>query len=98
MIVPWATDTSTNSAQRAGAVQPHTPASIMGGVRPRALIRITVAAAFLLYGQDDLDPYSIGVALMQPVGCPVFITDVVPGSPAARAGLKPGDRVRSIDH
>src|SRR5947209_4924884 len=71
---------------------------IINDVRSATLISLAVAASAILSAQDDLDPYSIGVALMQPVGCPVFITDVVPGSPAARAGLKAGDRVRAIDH
>jgi S1-C subfamily serine protease len=34
---------------------------------------------------------------MQPSGCGVYITDVMKGSPAERAGLKPGDRIRAID-
>lgn len=67
-------------------------------MRPASVIRLAIAAAALVCAQDDFDPYSIGVALMQPVGCPVFISEVMPGSPAARAGLKPGDRIRSIDH
>jgi len=47
--------------------------------------------------QALLRPYSIGVELMQPPGCPVFITAVLPHSPAERAGLKPGDRVLRVD-
>lgn len=47
--------------------------------------------------QTALAPYSIGVELMQPAGCPVFITAVLPQSPAERAGLRPGDRVLRVD-
>jgi len=34
---------------------------------------------------------------MRPPGCPVFITSVLPQSPAERAGFKPGDRVLAVD-
>ena len=34
---------------------------------------------------------------MQPPGCSVFITAVLPHSPAEKAGLKPGDRVLRVD-
>jgi len=34
---------------------------------------------------------------MQPPGCPVIITSVLPQSPAERAGFKPGDRILAVD-
>ncbi len=44
---------------------------------------------------DDL--YSIGAALGGQGACPVFISGVMPGSPAERAGLRGGDYLLAVD-
>lgn len=59
---------------------------------------IVLSAAVGCAGQVFVsDPYTIGVALMQPYGCGVYITDILKGSPAESAGLRIGDRIRAVD-
>jgi len=58
---------------------------------------LLLAAVTCVGDQFTFDPYTIGVSLMQPSGCGVYITDVMKDSPAERAGLKAGDRIRAID-
>jgi S1-C subfamily serine protease len=62
-----------------------------------AVILAVVACAQPARAQTVVAPYSIGVEIMQPPGCPVFITTVLPHSPAESAGLRPGDRVLRVD-
>src|SRR5579884_114048 len=68
-------------------------------MRMRLLLGIALISAAGCTAQvfGNYDPYTIGVALMQPSGCGVYITDVMKGSPAERAGLKAGDRIKAID-
>lgn len=42
------------------------------------------------------DPYSIGAALGGQGNCPVFISGVIPGSPAERAGIRGGDFLLAV--
>lgn len=44
------------------------------------------------------EEYATGMTLVRPgPACPLYVVGVVPGSPANRAGLRPGDRLVSID-
>lgn len=47
--------------------------------------------------QQAADPYSTGMTLLSPDGCPVFVEGIVPNSPAERAGIRAGDRILAID-
>lgn len=47
-------------------------------------------------GSPD-DPYSLGVDLLGQKGCPIFIGNVISGSPAERAGIHPGDQVLAVN-
>ena len=70
-------------------------------MRPRlALFLFTLPLfALPLCAQQQMPPqYVIGVDLAQPKqGCPVFVRRVDPQGPAAKAGVKPGDAVVTID-
>ena len=60
------------------------------------LIALTSAGSLLrAQGLPD-DPYSIGAALAGQGNCPVFISGVIPGSPAEHAGLRGGDYLLAI--
>jgi predicted metalloprotease with PDZ domain len=59
-----------------------------------ALVVCILAAAS---AQDVADPYSTGATLVSPRGCPVFVSGVVSGSPAERAGLQSGDRIITVN-
>ncbi len=39
----------------------------------------------------------MGMKIVGGNGCPVFVDGVVPGSPAERAGIRPGDKVLAVD-
>ncbi len=69
----------------------------MSGSGARTFLTLLIAGMFAVGAGNDLDPYSIGVAITQPSGCPVLILDVLPNSPAERAGLKQADRLLAVD-
>jgi len=43
------------------------------------------------------DPFSIGATMLSRAGCPLFVSSVVAGSPAERAGIRSGDRILAIE-
>jgi S1-C subfamily serine protease len=65
----------------------------------RMLFLVSVALALCASGraQQVADPYSTGMILLSPDGCPVFVGGVVANSPAERAGILAGDRVLAVD-
>lgn len=58
-------------------------------------ILLSVAAG--MFGQGAADRYSTGMTLLKPEGCPVFVWGVSRGSPAARVGVRHGDRLLGVD-
>jgi dipeptidyl aminopeptidase/acylaminoacyl peptidase len=56
-----------------------------------------ISAGSLLRAQGPVaDPYSIGAALGGQGSCPVFISGVIPGSPAQRADIRGGDFLLAV--
>ena len=70
------------------------------GVKVKSLFGMLIALAsaglFLRAQAPADDPYSIGVALGGHGNCPVFISGVVPGSPAELAGIRGGDFLLAV--
>jgi C-terminal processing protease CtpA/Prc len=64
-------------------------------------VLLLVAIALVLFAsasaQQGVDPYSTGITLLSGDGCPVFVGDVIAGSPAEHAGIRAGDRVLAVD-
>lgn len=60
-------------------------------------ILIVLSAIAALFGQGVVDPYSTGMTLLKPEGCPVFVWGVRHGSPAERAGVQHGDHLLGVD-
>lgn len=57
---------------------------------------IALGLAAAVSAQQPADPYLTGLTLLSPKGCPVFVGNVVPGSPGERAGILPGDRLLAV--
>jgi C-terminal processing protease CtpA/Prc len=57
---------------------------------------IILGFASVANAQQAADPYSTGITLLGHKGCPVFVGAVSPGSPADRAGARPGDRLLAV--
>lgn len=63
----------------------------------RALL-IALTLAGTIFGQDSARTYSIGSTIVQGnPGCPVFVWRVWRKSPAAKAAIRPGDRLIAVD-
>jgi hypothetical protein len=60
------------------------------------LIALFSAGSLLRAQGPAADPYSIGVALGGQGSCPVFISGVIPGSPAQSAGIRVGDFLLAV--
>ena len=54
---------------------------------------ITLVLGMLASAQD---PLMTGVTLGGPKNCPVFVVGVMAASPAARAGIRAGDKVLKV--
>jgi C-terminal processing protease CtpA/Prc len=69
--------------------------------KPRLLLTIgSLLLAIPLAAQLKLPTYAIGVSVFGPSSCPsapLFIGGVDPGSPAALAGIHPGDQLLAVD-
>lgn len=57
---------------------------------------IVLGVAAVLIAQQPTDSYMTGITLFSGKGCPVFIGRVSSGSPAERAGIRPGDRLVAV--
>ncbi len=66
-------------------------------MRKMLSILIVLSATAALFGQGVVDPYSTGMTLLSPKGCPVFVGRVRHGSPAERAGVHHGDQLLGLD-
>jgi PDZ domain len=61
------------------------------------MLTALISAGSLLRAQGPVaDPYSIGAALGGQGSCPVFISSVIPDSPAQRAGIRAGDFLLAV--
>jgi C-terminal processing protease CtpA/Prc len=65
-------------------------------MRAHFIVSILVLAAWAS-AQQVAEPYSAGVTLLSPDNCPIFVAEVVAGSPAGRAGIRAGDHLLAVD-
>src|SRR5580693_4526022 len=72
-----------------------TPTSILAVFPPL----IGIAIPSVLHGQTIGDRYAIGVSFTKnwKSSCPAFVSGVYPKSPAARAGLRSGDKLLKVN-
>lgn len=61
------------------------------------LITLGIGLAMAGCPQQIVDPYSTGMTLVTSAGCPLFVGDILDGSPAQRAGIQPGDQISAVD-
>lgn len=65
-------------------------------MRPIRLLTIGIVFAIAGCPQQTVDPYSTGMTLVNAAGCPIFVDDVLNGSPAQGAGIHPGDQILAV--
>lgn len=66
-------------------------------MRMLCVVSIALVLGASAGAQESVDPYSIGMTLWSPDGCPIFVGEVAAGSPAERAGVRAGDHLLAVD-